>query len=109
MAEREEWYALLPPSLSVRAYRCHGELAWDRPDALQVVSLVQQHDYKVTLIEIWLPTHPGPTLSLQFVYDWTEEYKISAAEFIKTFQWDDRDRGFIGKAPYFNISADPIA
>ncbi len=105
----EDWFALLPPDLSERAYRHHGEMAWDRSDALRVVALVERHGYEVSIIEIWLPTRPGPTLSGQFVYDWTDAYDISAATFIETFDWDERDHGMIGEVPYFNISADLIA
>ena len=98
-----EWYALLPPDILDRAYTsAEGEMAFGRPDALRVVSLLQERDYRIGSIETWLPSRPGP---VPLIDDWDETSAIPALRFIETFDLENkygRDRGL---PVYFSIDA----
>ncbi len=106
MTDPDAWRGVLPRVLLERAYRTSDgrELAWSRSDALEVIELLIEAGYEICGVDIWLPTKPGPTIPTPFVYDWDDRHPISAAEFVKTFAWDDADRSHGGRAPYFNLT-----
>jgi hypothetical protein len=104
-----DWYDLLPSDLRQSAYKSQGgELAWSRPDALRVISILECSGHKIRGVDTWIPTNPGPT---PYIYDWAESRvdKLgSATEFVQKFNWSKSDADRIRLEPYFNISADRI-
>jgi hypothetical protein len=103
--EASNWHSVVPSDLIQRAYKTRGELAWSRSDVLRVVGILQDQGYRVIGVDIWIPTHPGPTIPTPLVYDWSEPaYKISAIDFIKASEWDSTDRSHLGREPYFNLT-----
>lgn len=107
-----EWQVLLSPELLQAAYKGGNELAWPKKDALRVVRVLTANAYTIDGVDVWIPTHPGPTIPTPFVYDWmagktprTDKDPNDAAEFIKTFSWDPADRSHKNFDPVFNISA----
>jgi hypothetical protein len=111
-----QWYQLLPESLRKSAYTAAHERAWRRQDALKVVDILSTNGYVVLGVDIWLATDPGPTIPTPFVYDWSLESALqsgkcpkSAAEFIRTFEWDSADVSHEGREPYFNILAERLS
>lgn len=101
-----DWYDLLPYALRQSAYKSEGgELAWPRSDALRVISILESSGYRISGVDTWIPTTPGPT---PYCYDWQESRLArlgSAAEFIRNFNWNEADTDRIRSEPYFNVWA----
>jgi hypothetical protein len=113
--DQTEWEHLLPEDLRKAAYKAGLESAWCRQDALRIVDILSSNGYLILGIDIWIPTDPGPTIPTPFVYDWSAEaasrtsrYPNSAAEFIRTFEWDPSDKSHRGMEPYFNVLAERL-
>jgi hypothetical protein len=113
--DRTEWERLLPEDLRKAAYKAGSESAWNRNNALRVIEILSASGYVILKVDIWLATKPGPTIPTPFVYDWrlligspSPGYPRSAAEFVKTFEWDPTDKSHAGREPYFNILAEPL-
>jgi hypothetical protein len=103
-----DWTTLLPDYLRQRGYKSGSELAWAREDALQVAETLSNNGYSILGVDIWLATVPGPTIPTPFVYDWDpSRCGMSAAEFIRTVDWDPTDTSHRGREPHFNILAVP--
>jgi hypothetical protein len=100
-----EWFLRIPPEIQARAYGAGNEFAWPREDAIQVIAAIKSH-FVVVGVEVWLPTTPGPTIPTPFVYQWgagPSDAK-NAAEYIRTFEWDDADTHHRSFEPYFNLT-----
>jgi hypothetical protein len=97
------WHSLLPPETVRQAYRSYEEMAWPRPDAEQVINLLQAEGYKIVSIDTWLPTTPGPT---PLIRDWDGTRAISALDFVKTFDPENKLGENLGLETYFNIDAE---
>lgn len=68
--------------------------------------------------EVWLPTEPGPTIPMPFVYAWDVGDKRSdeswteflqraralAVDYIERFAWDEADSTHRALTPYFNFT-----
>ena len=75
------WYAILPSELLRRAYD-DGEYAWSRADALPVVAFLEAQGYRISSVDTWLATRPGPTALI----DGGPHPSPSAAAFIAAFE-----------------------
>jgi hypothetical protein len=109
---------LLPDEIRALAYRAGAEAAWPRDTAIEVIEHLTAKDAAVEGLEIWLPTVPGPTIPMPFVYVWTVGERVagedwsgfvrranaSAVDYITNFAWDQADTGHHGMEPYFNLS-----
>jgi hypothetical protein len=111
-----DWPAHVPSHLLERAYRVGSEFAWPRDDAVEVVSALRRHHFVVVGVDIWLPTHPGPTIPTPYIYDWSLRsdhaspgYAVSAVEFIRNFKWARDDESHQGLEPYFNLTVAPLS
>jgi hypothetical protein len=109
---KQQWYQLLPDDLLANAYQSeNGELAWHKEVAIRVIELLRTSGYVVTRVEIWLPTTPGPTIPMPFIYNWSltrtarGDVPKQAKEFISLFEWDERDHDHQEMTPVFNIWA----
>ena len=100
-----DWFALLPPDLSERAYRDHGERAWVATDVIAVVTILRENGCDLLGMEIWLPTHPGPTIPMPYFHHWEPGHGLSATAAVETFAWDRADRAHHGMVPYINVAA----
>ena len=101
----------LPASLLGRAFAFHGELAWPRVDAIEVITIVERERFVVLGVDIWIPSPRGPIIPTPFVYDWSSDdgkpyphVPKSAKEFVQTFEWDPDDVDFKNQQPYFNLT-----
>ena len=100
----------LPARLRNKAFEWHGELAWSRTDAIEVISHLEQDRRAVLGVEIWIPSPSGPIVPTPFVYDWGLERSRrhagsakTALDFVRTFAWDPSDIAFRSREPYFNL------
>jgi hypothetical protein len=107
----------LPQSLRDNAYVAGEESAWYRDDALGVVEFCKEQGIAVLGGEVWLPTHPGPTIPTPFIYTWEVDEKISseswtqfvgrasemAKKYIEEFSWDPADT-LRSQTPMFNLT-----
>ena len=68
----EDWYGTGSRSCrrSERAYRDHGERAWAATDVIAVVTILRENGCDLLGMEIWLPTHPGPTIPMPYFHHW---------------------------------------
>jgi hypothetical protein len=96
-----------------RAYASQREFAWSRADAVDVIAAVERSGLTVLGVEIWIPSPDGPIRPTPFVYDWgSDDWKRyapvpkSAAEYVRSFEWDPADVGFKNREPYFNLTVD---
>ena len=108
----------LPKSLQTRAYHAAGEIAWPRPEALQVIDYLTAQGTAVLGVEIWLPTSPGPTIPTPIIYNWEAEARQEseawtqfaervnqlAKEYVDSFEWDEEDVSHKSLTPYFNLT-----
>lgn len=111
MAELSDWPAHVPTHLLARAYKAGGEFAWAQDDAIEVAEALGKQRFPVIGVEIWLPTHPGPTIPAPTFYVWslqsvgnTPGYPASAVDFIRNFKWAEDDLSHQDLKPYFNLT-----
>ena len=98
----EKWHSILSPELFNRAYKeSHGELAWQKPDALTVASLLQDQGYQILGVDVWLPTRPGPT---PLIRDWDEKYPMSCIDYIEMFELIPSERSHPDLEPCFTFT-----
>jgi hypothetical protein len=98
-----EWYTFLPPEIRGGAYiSAGGEMAFSRPDAMRVASLLQEQGYGITSIETWLPSCPGP---VPLIDDWDETNAIPALDFVETFDLENKYGRSRGLPVYFSVDA----
>ena len=107
----------LTQELLAGAYRSGDEFAWPVLAAKQAIDQLSLAGIAVVGIEVWVPTHPGPTLPSPYVYHWTmrekapaekwKEFVADAAQkaalYIDSFRWDDKE-AFISAVPHFNLT-----
>ncbi len=102
----------LPTSLTSRAFKAsNGELAFNRADAIAVAEWLADKGYEILGVEVWIPSKSGPIIPMPICYTWDSRAALlrggadsTAAEYIRTFQWDENDVHFKGKEPYFNFA-----
>jgi len=111
------WLLKLPESLRVAAYYAGEEAAWPAEEAINVLECATELGLAVCGVEVWLPTVPGPTIPTPYVYSWEGEDQEAeegwsdflqrvngaAAEYIRQFAWDPKDKSHEGVEPYFNL------
>ena len=102
-----EWFHRLPVKLQRSAYQSGEEHAWNRTEALEVISWLQEHGFMILGVDVWLPTTPGPAIPTPYVHDWDRDAATSspdaaqnALDFVDRFEWHDED-GSKGKVPCF--------
>lgn len=108
----------IPRDLMTSAYLSQGgEAAWDKQHALEVIQWATLAGFAVFGMEVWLPTSPGPTIPMPFIYafssepkedeEWPEFVKRAneeASRYISNFDWDPEDHGNRSQKPYFNLT-----
>lgn len=113
-----DWFQRLPDYLQVAAYRAGEEAAWSPAYAVRVIEQLTLLGAAICGVEVWLPTHPGPTIPTPFLYTWecerrgqhegwvafVERANQAAAAYIAAFQWDARDKEKQRLEPYFNLA-----
>jgi len=107
-----DFTAVLPEGLLNRAFQArNGELAWNRADAIDAITLVERAGFKVLGVEVWVPSSEGPIIPMPFFYAWDREQAFarkigvtSPGDFVRKFQWDERDAEFKDSEPYFNVA-----
>jgi hypothetical protein len=111
------FFEMIPDRLRRSAYWSRQEAAWPKKDALEVIAFASQFHIAVIGVEIWLPTIPGPTIPIPFIYHWEMNPKMDyqtwseyvsmsnshAQRVVETFQWDKRDVGHHLSIPFFNF------
>lgn len=107
----------LPEFLRKSAYYAGQEAAWPREQAIKVIEHLKIHNAVVLGVEVWLPTHPGPTIPTPFIYSWdsgsqhqgeswqdfVRRANTGAAEYVRRFNWDKQDQTHQEADPYFNL------
>ena len=110
----------IPRELMASAYSSQGgEAAWSKEDALNVIRWATSSEIAVFGVEVWLPTTPGPTIPMPFVYTFGwEPYKnetwlafvkranVGSVEYVDEFEWDPEDVQHHGMEPFFNLTLD---
>ena len=108
----------IPDDLLAGAYFAqNGEPAWARNDALNVIAWATTSCIPVLGVEIWIPTTPGPTIPTPFIYTFEptqvqgesksqlgDRANGEAAEYVRSFDWDQGDTVHHGIEPFFNIT-----
>ena len=114
MDDLDIFSAALPPALLGRAYRATHEFAWTRADALEAIGWLERAGVIILGVDVWIPRPGrGPIVSGLFVYDWSSErserdrhdWPRTAAEFVRTFEWDPTDPRRACE-PWFNLCVD---
>lgn len=109
----------LPKQLQKAAYIVGDDVAWSREETIQVINHLSELGLAVCRIEIWLPTRPGPTIPTPYIYAWEPDTKAYSEDlkepsivrwmndqariYVKTFEWDKKDRIHQDSTPYFNL------
>ena len=108
-----DFTSFIPSSLMRRAFVCGDEFAWSRADALEVIAITEREGFSVLGVDIWIPSPSGPIIPTPFVYDWSSSnwkryphVPKSAANFVRSFEWDPTDVNFLNREPYFNLTVD---
>ena len=109
-----DFASVLPEGLLSRAFKArNGELAWSRADAIDAITIIEGAGFKVLGVDIWIPTPRGPLIPTPFVYDWGSDdwskhpkSPKSAMDFVRKFEWDDNDKNFKEREPYFNLTVE---
>lgn len=104
-----KWHQQLPEVLRSSAYLSEGgEPAWPRDAALEVVEYLRGKQFAILGVEIWIATHPGPTIPL---YQWSRSdardslaNPQTADEYIQRFSWAADDDQFRDQVPFFNLT-----
>lgn len=112
-----DFTASLPEGLLNRAFRArNGEPAWNRTDAIDAITLIERAGFKVLGVEVWVPSSEGPIIPMPFFCAWDRDHAVSgkigitsASDFVRKFQWDERDVEFKNSEPYFNVAVAPDA
>jgi hypothetical protein len=107
-----DFTAVLPEGLLSRAFRArNGELAWNRADAIDAITLVERAGFRVLGVEVWVPSPKGPIIPMPFFYVWDRDQAfsgkigiLSPSDFVREFRWDERDAEFKDTEPYFNVA-----
>jgi hypothetical protein len=109
---------LIPESLLASGYRAeNGEMAWDKENALSVLRWAEDCGVCVLGLEVWIPTVPGPTIPMPFVYafdprrDEGESDAVFLARantevvnYVNSFEWDVQDTAHHAYRPFFNLT-----
>jgi hypothetical protein len=107
-----DFTAVLPEGLLNRAFKSHnGELAWNRTDAIDAITLIELAGFKVSGVEVWVPSSRGPIIPMPFFYAWDRDQAFagkigvtSPGDFVRKFRWDERDAEFKDSEPFFNVA-----
>ncbi len=106
-------FQTLPKTVLDNAFRCGNEYAWSRADALEVIKWAEKHNRIVIGAEVWVPSSKGPIIPSRYVYVWSLGWSRrhpgvdqSASEYVRNFEWDPNDTGFLGAEPFFNLTLD---
>ncbi len=105
----QEFSGALPKELLGRAYQSTNELAWNRTDAVDAIDYLEKAGFTVLGVEVWLPTSPGPTMTGRY---WDPEGSgapdrpRTAMDFVKNFNWAERDKILKDREPFFNFTTD---
>lgn len=110
-----DWVSQLPARLGATAYRAANEHAWNRRDVLDVIDWLSFRGIPVLGVDVWLPTHPGPTIPTPCIYEWSAPSNLlersdvfvqnaMAKKYISEFEWGKDDRRWHGETPYFNLT-----
>ena len=108
----------MPPHLLAAAFRAGYELAWPRREALEAISWFARQGLAVEGVEVWIPAGSGPEIPTPFIYTWTVQpgteeepwpaFVVRAEEeataYIRDFRWDEGDRAYRGREPFFNLA-----
>jgi hypothetical protein len=101
----------LPKHLLDHAFKCGDEFAWSRADALEVIKWADAHNLTVIGVEVWVPSPKGPIIPARYVYVWSlgrSQRRAggakSARDYVRDFEWDLNDTGFVDSEPYFNLT-----
>jgi hypothetical protein len=110
---------LLPANLRDRAYQANNqELAWAKAEALEVIDVLVLNRIAILGGEVWLPTHPGPTLPPPKLYVWDagnqfnnehrSDYVLRTSEcarnYIASFCWKLGEEVRYHLPPFFNLT-----
>lgn len=110
---------LLPAYLRNRAYQANSrELAWAKAEALEVINALVLNRLAILGGEVWVPTHPGPTLPPPNLYVWDagnqfnnepwSDYVIRTSEcarnYIASFCWKHGEETRYNLPPFFNFA-----
>lgn len=103
-------FETLPKNLLDSAFKCGDEFAWPRADALRVIRWAEAHDHHVIGAEVWVPSSKGPIIPGPYIYAWSEGLfpgtANTAFDYVRDFEWDANDKGFLNREPYFNLTLD---
>jgi hypothetical protein len=110
-----DWTSQLPDKLRKAAYHASNEFAWTKSDSLDVIDWLSSQGLSVSGVELWLATHPGPTIPTPYVYQWSARpatvgqsnaavQNTAAKKYISEFEWDEKDHHRQGQTPYFNLT-----
>jgi|SRR5271166_613797 len=103
-------FQTLPKPLLETAFKCGNEFAWSRADALEVIKWAEEHNHAVIGAEVWVPSDEGPIVPARYVYVWSPEMfpgdAKSASDYVRNFEWDPNDTGFLESEPFFNLTLD---
>ena len=107
-----DFTAVLPEGMLSRAFKARNcELAWNRADAIDAITLVERAGFRVLGVEVWVPSPKGPIIPMPFFYVWDRDQAfsgkigiISPSDFVREFRWDERDAEFKDTEPYFNVA-----
>ena len=112
ISQFEEFSTALSPDFLQRAYKAGNELAWSRKDAIKAIDGLTQANFVVVGVEVWIPTHPGPTMT-GWGWAWTDtsvsRRPDSVRDFVETFKWSASDASLRAFDPYFNLTTNEKA
>lgn len=98
----------LPNELLDKAFKCGDEFAWSRPDTLEVIKWADRQGFNVIGAEVWVPSPRGPIIPARYVYVWSlgmyASGPQSARDYVRNFEWDPNDTGFLNSEPFFNLT-----
>jgi hypothetical protein len=106
-------FARLPEHILKHAFEWGHEFAWPRADALAVIEWAEKQNYTVARAEVWVPSPEGPIIPSRYVYTWSLARSQrrpggakSALDYVRKFEWDPNDAGFLDAEPFFNLTLD---
>lgn len=106
--------SVLPEALFGRALNDgDGDLAWNRADAIDVLTLINGAGFRVLGMQVWASTLDQQIIPASFLYDWRinkapadKDIFDAAIEYVREFQWRQQDIEFSEAQPYFNLKVD---